>query len=309
MKQIGCFLMFILLLTTRVAAYNGNIEVHITDTGNCYHEAGCGALRSDIPVPLRYAVEHGYLPCDRCNPPLPDFKYTAIEKREKSSSSGNGNNMDPDPEQQEQKRKEEQERKEAEIRELERRRMYVFFRNAILLFIGIPACFFFYYNRAQNSQKREEEYALAEAKKQELEQQQEELRRKREQQLIQIELNRLSQLEKKRSEYRKLYEGKSVRELAGVPEGIWFDENDYPHSEDKLLESRFTVYITPSGSSYHLSSCSSARSGRPVHICFARSHGKGPCSRCHPMADIPQWAKEYQRITWICREFKIDVKA
>lgn len=44
--------------------------VHITNTGEKYHAAGCPYLKdSDIEIPLSEAKERGYTPCSRCNPP------------------------------------------------------------------------------------------------------------------------------------------------------------------------------------------------------------------------------------------------
>lgn len=42
------------------------ITVHITETGECYHRAGCGYLKSDIPISLEEAERKGYRPCSRC---------------------------------------------------------------------------------------------------------------------------------------------------------------------------------------------------------------------------------------------------
>lgn len=46
--------------------------VHVTKTGNKYHMAGCSYLnKSDIPINIIQAVNQGYSPCSRCNPPYP----------------------------------------------------------------------------------------------------------------------------------------------------------------------------------------------------------------------------------------------
>lgn len=47
-----------------------DIIVHITKTGECYHNAGCGSLsRSDMEVTLEKAKAKGLRPCERCDPP------------------------------------------------------------------------------------------------------------------------------------------------------------------------------------------------------------------------------------------------
>lgn len=44
--------------------------VHITNTGEKYHAAGCRYLKdSDIEIPLSEAKNRGYTPCSQCNPP------------------------------------------------------------------------------------------------------------------------------------------------------------------------------------------------------------------------------------------------
>ena len=53
-------------------ADNGNTTVHVTKTGSCYHRAGCSYLKSDIAITLKDAVDKGYSPCSRCNPPAYD---------------------------------------------------------------------------------------------------------------------------------------------------------------------------------------------------------------------------------------------
>lgn len=89
-KKVLCLILIAIYLISFSAAYanNEDLIVHITKTGTCYHRANCGALRSDIEVTLRYAVENGYHSCSRCNPPSPDFEYTSTHERSKRESSG-----------------------------------------------------------------------------------------------------------------------------------------------------------------------------------------------------------------------------
>lgn len=61
-----------------VYADNGDLIVHRTKTGSKYHSAGCGYLRSDIPVTLHDAVViYNLPPCSRCNPPIYSVASTA----------------------------------------------------------------------------------------------------------------------------------------------------------------------------------------------------------------------------------------
>lgn len=51
-------------------AGNGNVTVHITETGKKYHNAGCQYLKSsDFEVTLQDAKSRGLTPCSKCNPP------------------------------------------------------------------------------------------------------------------------------------------------------------------------------------------------------------------------------------------------
>ena len=72
MKKIVTILLALTLLCTPLSVYanNGDSVVHITKTGEKYHNAGCSYLKSDIPISLSNAVSQGYTPCSRCNPPV-----------------------------------------------------------------------------------------------------------------------------------------------------------------------------------------------------------------------------------------------
>lgn len=49
---------------------SGDTIVYVTRTGTKYHRDGCGSLsKSKIEITLKEAVEEGYTPCKRCNPP------------------------------------------------------------------------------------------------------------------------------------------------------------------------------------------------------------------------------------------------
>ena len=43
--------------------------VYVTDTGSKYHNAGCSYLKSKHDIRLSVAIDMGYTPCSRCNPP------------------------------------------------------------------------------------------------------------------------------------------------------------------------------------------------------------------------------------------------
>ena len=46
------------------------VTVYITDTGEKYHRSNCGSLwNSKYAIDLEEAIDRGYEPCRRCNPP------------------------------------------------------------------------------------------------------------------------------------------------------------------------------------------------------------------------------------------------
>lgn len=61
--------------------------VHVTKTGNKYHMAGCGYLRSDIPINILDAISQGYTPCSRCNPPYPKLNSQSNKQESPSSNT------------------------------------------------------------------------------------------------------------------------------------------------------------------------------------------------------------------------------
>ena len=66
-----------------MVAYSGNgaIIVHITETGNKYHQSWCRYLRqSDNEIALEDAYVDGYEQCSVCNPP----QYTGTAERKKT---------------------------------------------------------------------------------------------------------------------------------------------------------------------------------------------------------------------------------
>lgn len=58
---------FLWLIFTFVAVSQ---TVYVTKTGKKYHESGCGSLSSSsFSLTLDEAIQQGYTPCKRCNPP------------------------------------------------------------------------------------------------------------------------------------------------------------------------------------------------------------------------------------------------
>lgn len=73
MKKLFTLLLLISLFSSTAFADNRNTYVYITDTGSCYHNAGCSYLKSISKVTLEDAVHRGLRACSKCNPPYPDF--------------------------------------------------------------------------------------------------------------------------------------------------------------------------------------------------------------------------------------------
>ena len=70
---IVCVLFSVSASIFTVSADNGSTIVYVTDSGEKYHSAGCRYLsRSQNSITLEDAVDNGYSPCSRCNPPVYD---------------------------------------------------------------------------------------------------------------------------------------------------------------------------------------------------------------------------------------------
>ena len=72
---------------------NGDIIVHVTNTGDCYHLAGCSYLRSDIEMPLEKAFIEGFRPCSRCKPPAYTGNASRETKEDKNAQKSSGRNI------------------------------------------------------------------------------------------------------------------------------------------------------------------------------------------------------------------------
>lgn len=108
--------------------------------------------------------------------------------------------------------------------------------------------------------------------------------------------------------YRDLYEGRSIWELAGVPDGVYFDTQDLPHTQDcQCEEDPFVVWASANGGSYHRPGCRMAGDAAPVNICLAIRSGKCACKVCTPMERLPTFVEQYQRLRRIQRDYGIQM--
>lgn len=321
MKRFLCSIAAILMLFGTAAAYNGNETVYITRTGECYHRERCSYLKSCIETTLEDAVSMGYRACSRCHPPAYDEtgKPSASQSLTREGRQYVGRITEERDLALQQK--EDAEREAAAVRqELSSFKKNIFFASLIVGFVGIPLYFVWFSAWRKQEIKRITAAVMSSmtpapqtgcacdpptrampTPKPTPKASPPPIRNaydlKRENPYL-------------REAYRQRYEGTSISEEAGVPLncGVWFDAEGFPHRQNRQKTDEFTVYITDKGKSYHTASCPSAKYGRAVNICYAKQRGLGPCGRCSPMAELPHWITEYQRIFRICKAFGIDVK-
>lgn len=106
--------------------------------------------------------------------------------------------------------------------------------------------------------------------------------------------------------YREMCGGRSIREMAGVPENVYFDDWDRPNTLNRdPPEDPFFVYVTKNGTSYHLRTCRLAKTASPMNICQAMAEGKQPCKLCRPMEKLPDFAVRYRELKRIQQEYGV----
>lgn len=106
--------------------------------------------------------------------------------------------------------------------------------------------------------------------------------------------------------YREMCGGRSIREMAEVPENVYFDTFDRPNTLNRdPPNDPFFVYVTKNGASYHLRTCRLAKTASPMNICQAMAEGKQPCKLCRPMEKLPDFAVRYRELKRIQREYGV----
>ena len=106
--------------------------------------------------------------------------------------------------------------------------------------------------------------------------------------------------------YREMCGGRSIREMAEVPENVYFDTFDRPNTLNcDPPDDPFFVYVTKNGVSYHLRTCRLAKTASPMNICQAMAEGKQPCKLCRPMEKLPDFAVRYRELKRIQREYGV----
>lgn len=124
-------------------------------------------------------------------------------------------------------------------------------------------------------------------------------------------IDRLVQMYKFRKTLLRIYSGKSISQLAGVPDDVEMDSHGMPHSKgcSGRTKDRFLVYVTKTGKAYHTASCAHLKkSFKRINICEAKAKGMSPCAFCRPAADVPEWATEYRRLLKLQTRYRIPMK-
>ena len=229
-------IIWILQFTIVVNAYSGNgdIIVHITRTGACYHLGGCRALRSDIEISLEEAYIKGYQPCDICHPPIytGDAERKAIrEKSDSSDAASEGASKDKNSntsgtlnisDSYSKKNASKTKKENTDIASIV---TVGLFGLGVIVVIVIKSI---------KAGREHREYRIR--KQEEYE------RIKREK-------------EERKKYYEDNYKGKSIEEIVGAPEGITIDDNNGKVTKGLVTDEKpygdLTVFITYSGEKYH----------------------------------------------------------
>lgn len=267
-------------LVGQSSAYSGNgdLIVHITQTGTRYHEAGCSYLKSDITVTLEEAYVDGYLPCERCNPPIYTGTAERANKRVRAENTyGNdsgrsdgarnsgyvSNKGNTDSSSNTGTAKYDMKT------ESTNKRIWVIVLFVIgvgtIIGVGIKVAKAI---REENARIREAEEAKA----------------------------------KRKETYDSCYRDKTINELVDIPAEFAVTEKGEV-SKGEITKSKpygeLTVFFSPTGNCYHSAQkCRAYTFGRKTDIYNARACGYIPCSFCEKgdKANIPEWYVKLRRI-------------
>ena len=107
-----------------------------------------------------------------------------------------------------------------------------------------------------------------------------------------------------RVEQTELYAGKSMAQMAGVPDDVEMDIHGWPHTKGRQ-GSRMDAFMVFSnnGKVYHTAACRYA-GGERLHVFMAVNKGMRPCSVCDPPSGTPQaWFYEWHRLNRIREQY------
>lgn len=111
---------------------------------------------------------------------------------------------------------------------------------------------------------------------------------------------------KQKEEFINSLNGTGIREKAGVPNNIKF-ENGLPIDNNDRAFGTFTVYISNNGKCFHQKrGCCSAN--KPAHYFRIKKHYR-PCSKCcNKDYSIPQWYKNYMSLKRKAKLYDITIE-
>lgn len=279
---------------------NADEIVCVTDTGSKYHRPGCGYLRSRNDITLEYAVINGYFPCSRCNPPLPNFEYTVIdrsspkeekeEREQESASSSSASKPSQSTETSSHKPYAESSSvafsppKASPPEDAKPQQSRTRFDIRVCLIVVVILFPFFILYRIL-------------------------LRRARRQRCLRYsELLRCQQilLQKRYSQLSELYNNRSfipLAELCCIPKGVTIDSSGLPHEiigKGWWAEDRYVFYLSSDfGRRYHKRSCYHAKRYCPINaidIQFKR-YSYTPCKVCKPILPDTKWFSDYTALS------------
>lgn len=238
---------------------NGDVIVYITNTGSKYHRENCSYLKSKNAISLREAVEQGYTPCSRCNPPRlgerteeDDDPYEVPANNTNSGSSAGSRNPS-------QNHAHSNNVNYSVSNSAKKKNEYPIGISCAAFVGGAGILAIISKSKRAKADKRRKEKLAADRK---------------------IFLDKLN--------------GERIRDKAGVPANYYF-YNGLPKDNNNREYGSFTLYISKSGNHYHSRrGCCSARI--PIHS-FKASRLYKPCSKCCKSGyRIPDWYMNYSSL-------------
>ena len=120
----------------------------------------------------------------------------------------------------------------------------------------------------------------------------------------------LDEYEAEKESFAHSLAGKTIREVAGVPDFVFFTKDDLPYTiGDERKYGAFTVYVAPSGNCFHIEKlCCRSAGVRHVHM-YRASQRYRPCNLCakNYIIEKPSWDMKYLELKEKCKHYEIPV--
>ena len=305
---------------TVVLAYSGNggLIVHVTKTGDCYHNAGCGYLRSDIEMTLEDAYLAGYRPCSRCNPP----EYTGDAGDVQVQNSGNSYNN------------------QSHVTSNNSGNNYIVTtsipesKSPVGLILGCVVGAGVITGGTiggvrSSKRKREELIQKVNQQKSEYEHLQQDYKIQKDnyyhkQQMYENALQdyraqlrendlKLEEYENKIKYYKKYYSVRSLQDIVDAPKDIEIHEDGTVIKGEVGYNRKYgdlTAFVAPSGKKYHKkSNCGSSYFMQPINIYDAKLQGYSACKTCFSNKqddEVPYWYRKIPEALKAIKELEKD---